>query len=235
MSDYALGSILDFKFPSTYNSVPTTLSGSPEVTVFRGGDTPGSTASATLSVDAFGITGLNHVQIDTSSGFFVAGKCYQIVLTAGTVGGVSVVSFVIDDFTLSFGNIATYTGNTVQTGDSFMRIGATGSGLTSLASASSMATVSTRTLLALPAIAPGATNGLLIAGTNAAATFSGSGLVLSAMSIGGISNLAQTGNSYPGVLKIQAATYDSAALSGSTLTLSNAATMVVSTIGRVTT
>lgn len=37
------------------------------------------------------------------------------------------------------------------------------------------------------------------------------------------------------LVKIQAATYDSATLSGSTLTLSNAATMVVSTTGRITT
>lgn len=36
------------------------------------------------------------------------------------------------------GTITTYTGNTVQTGDSFARIGATGSGLTSLSSQSSV-------------------------------------------------------------------------------------------------
>ncbi len=37
--------------------------------------------------------------------------------------------------------VTTYTGNTPQTGDSFARIGATGSGLTSLASATALATV----------------------------------------------------------------------------------------------
>ncbi len=39
------------------------------------------------------------------------------------------------------GTITTYTGNTPQTGDSFARIGATGSGLTSLASQSSVNTI----------------------------------------------------------------------------------------------
>jgi hypothetical protein len=39
--------------------------------------------------------------------------------------------------------VTTYTGNTKQTGDSFARIGATGSGLTSLASAANLATVDT--------------------------------------------------------------------------------------------
>ena len=43
------------------------------------------------------------------------------------------------------GTVTTYTGNTPQTGDSFTRIGATGSGLTSLASAASLAFVQSDT------------------------------------------------------------------------------------------
>ena len=39
--------------------------------------------------------------------------------------------------------LTTYTGNTPQTGDTFARIGATGSGLTSLATASALSTLAT--------------------------------------------------------------------------------------------
>lgn len=46
------------------------------------------------------------------------------------------------------GTITTYTGNTVQTGDSFARIGATGSGLTSLSSQSSVDDLPTNAELA---------------------------------------------------------------------------------------
>lgn len=56
--------------------------------------------------------------------------------------------------------LTTYTGNTPQTGDSFARIGATGAGLTTLATAAALSTVSTRVLLALPAVAPNADGGL---------------------------------------------------------------------------
>lgn len=43
--------------------------------------------------------------------------------------------------TITGGTVTTYTGNSPQTGDAFARIGALGAGLTSLASATSMATV----------------------------------------------------------------------------------------------
>ena len=87
--------------------------------------------------------------------------------------------------------VTTLTGHTAQTGDSFARIGATGSGLTSLASQASVNTIDdfldteVAAILAavdtevgdiktktdfLPSATAGASGGLFIAGTNAATT-----------------------------------------------------------------
>ncbi len=54
----------------------------------------------------------------------------EILTTSGKVDGVILAD-----------TVTTYTGNTVQTGDSFARIGATGSGLTTLASQASVNTI----------------------------------------------------------------------------------------------
>lgn len=59
--------------------------------------------------------------------------------------------------------------NFPQSGDAFGLIGATGSGLTSLANATDQTAIKTKTDL-LPSAAPGAAGGLLIAGANAAIT-----------------------------------------------------------------
>lgn len=101
----------------------------------------------------------------------------------------------------------------------------------------------------LPSVTAGQTNGLVIAGSNAATTFVS--ISTGAMNINGVGNIAQTGDSYIRIgatgsgltslattaqaVKLLAAVYDSATLSGSTLTLSNAATMTVSSTGRITT
>lgn len=92
--------------------------------------------------------------------------------------------------------LTTYTGNTVQTGDSFARIGSAGVGLTA---ASSQV-------------------------TSDLATAHGAGSWLTAT---GFATSAQA-------IKLLAATYDSAALSGSIITLSNGTTQTVTTTGRVT-
>lgn len=108
------------------------------------------------------------------------------------------------DGALNIGGVS----NISQTGDSYARIGATGSGLTSLAPSA--------TALSSAVWTP------TIAGFLDVAISSRASAV----------NLATANAS---LVKIQAATYDSATLSGSTLTLSNSATMVVSSTGRVTT
>lgn len=162
---------------------------------------------------------------------------------AMTVGGGITATFngnLQGNVTGAVATLTTYTGNTPQTGDAYARIGATGSGLTTLLFAAnytapnntSIAAIKTKTDF-LPSITPGLTGGLIIAGSNASTTFTS--IITGTFTIGGNPMAAQSGDSYPGVVKTQAATYDSVTLSGSTLTLSNGHTMVVSLTGRVTT
>lgn len=227
--DIRLEDTIDFKFTSRAFStgIPTTLAGSPVISAYIGNSTTQITAGITLSVDFDSVTGLNNVRVAaTAANGYTAPTNVELVITTGTVGGVSVVGEVIGAFSIearsavmpttpaakldvtatgaagidwgnvenkttanaltatsiittqkvdvetiktnpvvnagtitfpttatlasttnitagaltSVGTLTTYTGNTVQTGDSFARIGATGSGLTSLASAANLAT-----------------------------------------------------------------------------------------------
>lgn len=87
--------------PST--GAPITLAGTPAVSVYKDGGLVESAAGVTLTVDFDARTGMHVVAIDTSADgvFYAAGSEYHIVLTAGTVGGVSVVGRVIGHFTIS--------------------------------------------------------------------------------------------------------------------------------------
>jgi hypothetical protein len=80
-----------------------------------------TTAGRTLDVSAGGEAGIDWANVGTPGS--------TVNLSATTVNLTN--------------TLTTYTGNTVQTGDSFARIGATGSGLTSLASATNLATAQT--------------------------------------------------------------------------------------------
>ena len=83
--------------------VPTTLAGTPAVSIYKDGSTTQSTTGVTLTVDFDAVTGLNHVAIDTSAdGTFYANESkFYLVITAGTVGGTSVVGEVVGDFDLA--------------------------------------------------------------------------------------------------------------------------------------
>jgi hypothetical protein len=81
--------------------VPTTLAGTPAVSCYKSNGTTQSTAGITLTADFDSVTGLNNVKVDLSSdAFYAVGKDYQLVITAGTVGGVSVVGAVIATFSI---------------------------------------------------------------------------------------------------------------------------------------
>ena len=161
--DHALESTFDFKFTTRRFStgVPFTLAGTPAISAYPGNSVTQLTAGITLTADFDTVTGLNNVRVvATAANGYATATNYAMVITAGTVDGVSVVGEVIGHFSIearsalrptvagrtlgvSAANkvdgvvltdtVTTYTGNTVQTGDSFARIGATGSGLTSLA------------------------------------------------------------------------------------------------------
>lgn len=91
------------------------------------GNLSGSVGSVTL-ISANGITASSIADNSIDAGAFASGALDAVwSTTARTITG---------------GTITTYTGNTVQTGDSFSRIGALGVGLTALAQATQIPTVS---------------------------------------------------------------------------------------------
>ena len=101
--DYAT---LNHKFTTrALTGIPTQLAGSPVVSVYKGSATDSEKTSAesyiTLAVDFDGITGLNNVLIDLSGdAFFAVGEDYSIVITTGTVDGVSVVGETVATFSI---------------------------------------------------------------------------------------------------------------------------------------
>lgn len=100
--DFALESTIDLKFTTRNTSgVPTTLAGTPEVVVYVDNSTTEITAAETLTVDFDSVTGLNNVRIAcTAANGFESGKSYAAVISAGTVGGTSVVGEVVANFTI---------------------------------------------------------------------------------------------------------------------------------------
>lgn len=101
--DIALGSTIDFKFPSRRFSsgAPFTLAGSPALAAYVGNGTTEITAGITLTVDFDGRAGLNHVRVVATSGNgFAAGTDVDIVITAGTVDSVSVVGEIVGSFSI---------------------------------------------------------------------------------------------------------------------------------------
>jgi hypothetical protein len=103
LGDVLAGSILDFKFNTVDGgNNPITLAGTPAISVYKNNSTTESTAGITLTVDFDSRTGCHHVRIDTSSDgtFYSTGSEFDIVITAGTVSGISVVGVVVGKFSI---------------------------------------------------------------------------------------------------------------------------------------
>lgn len=167
--DFALESTIDIKFNTITlaTGAPITLAGTPAISAYVDNGTTEITAGITLTVDFDGRTGLHNVRVvATAANGYAAGTSVSLVLTAGTVGGTTVVGIEVGSFTLArcaalrptvagstldvsaggecgvdwanvgspttsvvlsgttVGVLTTYTGNTVQTGDAFERLGA---------------------------------------------------------------------------------------------------------------
>lgn len=96
-----LGDTYYFKFTtrSFSTGAPTQLAGTPVISVYEEANLTQITAGVTLTVDYDTVTGLNDVAIvATTANGYEAGKYYDVVITTGTVGGVSVVGEVVGHF-----------------------------------------------------------------------------------------------------------------------------------------
>lgn len=191
--DYPLEETIDFLFTSRAfaTGVPTVLTSGTVVIYENEGLTP-ITAGVTLDVDFDGIVGLNRLRVVAqAANGYEAGKSYNAVLTVGTVGGVSVVGEVVASFSMQrspvnwanvtapttandlsatdiqlVDTVTTYTGNTVQTGDTF----ALANGLTGFAAIDTVVDAIKVKTDFLPSVTAGGAGGVFIAGTNAATT-----------------------------------------------------------------
>ena len=82
------------------SNVPTQLAGSPAAVLYEDGSTTEITGAVTITVDLDSKTGLNLFSVDTSTAGVEPGKQYSVVMSAGTVGGTSVVGQVVYEFTM---------------------------------------------------------------------------------------------------------------------------------------
>ena len=81
--------------------VPTALAGTPVVSAYEDNSATQITAGITLGVDHDSVVGLNLLTIVATGGNgYETGKDYSMVITTGTVGGVSVVGEVVGEFSL---------------------------------------------------------------------------------------------------------------------------------------
>lgn len=102
-SSYGAGGTVYLKFTTRGTTgLPTSLLGTPAVSIYKDASTTASVAGVTLTVDFNARTGLNHLTINTAADttFYANGHSYWAVITAGTVGGTSVVGEVVGNFDL---------------------------------------------------------------------------------------------------------------------------------------
>ena len=110
MSDRLLGDTIYMFFTTRAfaTGVPTTLGGSPVISAYENDSLTQIISGITLDVDFDTINGLNQLTIVTSTpSGFENGKEYSLVITTGSVSGVSVVGEVVGNFSL--GMEAAYT------------------------------------------------------------------------------------------------------------------------------
>lgn len=92
---------LNFTTRSFSTGVPTVLSGSPALSVLESNNATPITAGVSLQTDRASVVGLNQATIvATAANGYEAGKSYSVYISAGTVGGVSVVGEVVGQFTI---------------------------------------------------------------------------------------------------------------------------------------
>ncbi len=140
LGDFPLGTTIYKSFTTvTTTGAPTQLAGSPVLSVYENGGTTEITSGVSLTVDLDSRTGMNLATVVATSGNgFEVGKFYDIVITTGTVGGTSVVGYVVASFSLEAGcalrpTVASRTLDVSSTGEAGVDWANVGSPTTSVA------------------------------------------------------------------------------------------------------
>jgi len=146
--DIAEDQAFSFHFTTRKDTgLPTTLAGTPVLSVYKDNNLTQTTTGPTLTADADSVTGYNRVDMVTTDAFYVAGSDYSIVITTGTVNSISVIGEVVATFsidnrgllrlsTTAEGNLESqYDGSTGLTGDTFPGTQAQLSNITNVGSA----------------------------------------------------------------------------------------------------
>jgi len=103
MTDYSLSDTIYQMFTTRAfaTGIPTVLAGTPIVSAYENDSVTQITAGITLGVSHDGVVGMNLLTIvATGANGFEAGKDYNLVITTGTVGSVSVVGEVVGTFSI---------------------------------------------------------------------------------------------------------------------------------------
>ena len=102
LGEQSLGTLIVFNFSTSVNGVPTTLSGSPAISVYKNSTTE-STTGVAITADYDSRTGMNHVTVDTTADttFYAADNFFSVVITTGTLAGVSMIGYVVGSFQLT--------------------------------------------------------------------------------------------------------------------------------------
>lgn len=101
LGDRLDGSTIDFTFHTVNTTgAPTQLAGTPVLSVYKDNNTTQTTTGPTLTVDFDSVTGFNHVRLALTDAFYVVNTDYMVVITTGTVGGTSVVGYVLATFSI---------------------------------------------------------------------------------------------------------------------------------------
>lgn len=148
MTDYTLESTIYAMFTtrSFTTGAPTVLAGTPVVSAYEDDSTTQITAGITLGVDHDSVVGMNLLTIvATAANGYETGKDYNLVVTTGTVGGVSVVGEVVATFS-------------IERSSGFIRLGAPAGASVSadIADVPTVAELNARTLLAASYFDPSA-------------------------------------------------------------------------------
>ncbi len=117
MRDITLEDTIDIKFTTRAfaTGIPTTLAGTPVISAYPSNSVTQLTAGITLTVDFDSVTGLHNIRVvATAANGYAASTDYTLVITTGTVGGVSVVGEVVGEFTIGRAAAAVDLANTTD-------------------------------------------------------------------------------------------------------------------------